>query len=590
MSAHLATGLFMDKMLINATQPEELRVAIVRDDVLYDLDLEPTGSQKNKANIYKGKITRVEPSLGAAFVEYGSKKQGFLPFKEIAPCVYYQDISHLERPTINDVVKEGQTLMVQVDKVERGNKGAAITTYISLAGCYLVYMPNNPKSGGISRRIEGEEREALKQALQNIDIPNSTSIIVRTAGVGKSPEELQWDVDALKNLWEAICQAYKQRSAPFLIHQEDDVIVRSIRDNLRKDISEIIVDMPEAYAKAKNYIEQVKPDYLERLKLYQDPTPLFSRFNVEHQAETAYQREVILPSGGSIVIDRTEALISVDINSAKSTKGGDIEETALHTNLEAATEIARQLRLRDLGGLIVIDFIDMASVRNQRAVENHLRDLLKFDRARVQLNRISRFGLLEMSRQRLKPSLTECSQIVCPRCKGVGSVRNIESLSLSMLRIIEEEALKHGSTAVEMQLPIEIATFILNEKRATLAEIEKRLQFEAYIIPNKYLETPDYKIVHTTEDSQTRKRVASYQLTTKPDFSYYRASNTTQAEPAIKSFTPTNRPSISKFGLLKQLWLKLVGTPKKEPALPIVHRPPANHAKGRRKRTNHHRR
>lgn len=540
-------------MLINATQPEELRVAIVRNHILYDLDLEPTGSLKKKANIYKARVTRIEPSLGAAFVDYGVQRQGFLPLKEISREYYDPQALHMDRPSITDVLHEGQELMIQIDKVERGNKGAALTTYITLAGCYLVFMPNNPKAGGISRRIEGEEREELKQVLNSLNIPDTAGIIVRTAGMGKSEEDLKWDLEVLKNQWEAIQRAYKQKPAPFLIHQEGDVVVRSIRDNLKKDIDEIIIDNTETYVKAKNYIEQVRPDFLSRLKLYQDTVPLFSRYNIEHQIETAFQREVALPSGGSIVIDRTEALISIDINSAKSTGGGDIEETALNTNLEAAAEIAKQLRIRDLGGLIVIDFIDMTPIRNQRAVENHLKDALRSDRARVQIGRISRFGLLEMSRQRLRPSLTEHSQILCPRCEGRGSVRSIESLALAMIRIIEEEALHEDTTRVEAQLPVEVATFLLNEKRNAILETEKRLQVEVIIIPNKFLETPDYKISKSTLDENQNRARSSYKLVNKPEFEYTKSTTRREDEPAIKQHMPIMDRNAEKQGLFSKI-------------------------------------
>ncbi|WP_454901106.1 ribonuclease E, partial [Aggregatibacter sp.] len=419
----------MKRMLINATQKEELRVALVDGQRLFDLDIESPGHEQKKANIYKGKITRVEPSLEAAFVDYGAERHGFLPLKEIAREYFPADYVYQGRPNIRDIISEGQEVIVQVNKEERGNKGAALTTFISLAGSYLVIMPNNPRAGGISRRIEGDERLELKDALSSLDVPEGVGLIVRTAGVGKSPEELQWDLKVLLHHWEAIKQASESRPAPFLIHQESDVIVRAIRDYLRRDIGEILIDSPKVYEKAKAHIKLVRPDFINRVKLYQGEVPLFSHYQIESQIESAFQREVRLPSGGSIVIDATEALTAIDINSARSTRGGDIEETALNTNLEAADEIARQLRLRDLGGLIVIDFIDMTPVRHQREVENRIRDAVRQDRARIQISRISRFGLLEMSRQRLSPSLGESSHHVCPRCQGTGKIRDNESLS-----------------------------------------------------------------------------------------------------------------------------------------------------------------
>ena len=429
----------MEKMLINATQPEEIRVALVKNNYLYDLDIDTSSDIKKKGNIYKAVVTRREPSLDAVFVEYGSKRQGFLPLKEIAAEYLSKNLDDYpdEKPPITTLIKEGQELLIQVDKEERGNKGAALTTFITLAGCYLVLMPNNPNSGGISRRIEGDERDELKETLNALQLPEEMGLIIRTAGVGKNHDELQADLDMLCNQWQSIKNAYNTQLAPCLIHQEGDVILRSIRDNLRKSIDEIIIDEHVSYIKAKQYIEQVKPDFLPNLKLYNSNIPLFSYHQVESQIETAYQREVALPSGGALVIDRTEALVSIDVNSAKATSGSDIETTAYNTNLEAANEIARQLRLRDLGGLVVIDFIDMNSSKNQREVENRLKDALKTDRARIQVGRISRFGLLEMSRQRLRLSLGEHAQETCPRCEGRGTARNIQSQSLSIVRLIE---------------------------------------------------------------------------------------------------------------------------------------------------------
>ena len=451
---------YMKRMLINATQPEELRVALVDGQRLYDLDIESGAREQKKANIYKGRITRIEPSLEAAFVDFGSERHGFLPLKEISR-EYFKKAPE-GRVNIKDVLSEGQEVIVQVEKEERGNKGAALTTFISLAGRYLVLMPNNPRAGGISRRIEGEERNELREALNGLVAPADMGLIVRTAGLGRSSEEMQWDLDYLLQLWTAIKEASLDRSAPFLIYQESNVIIRAIRDYLRQDIGEVLIDSVEAQDEALTFIRQVMPQYASKIKLYEDSVPLFNRFQIESQIETAFQRVVELPSGGSIVIDPTEALVSIDINSARATKGSDIEETALQTNLEAAEEIARQLRLRDIGGLIVIDFIDMTPAKNQRAVEEKVRECLEADRARVQVGRISRFGLLEMSRQRLRPSLGESSGIVCPRCNGTGIIRDVESLSLAILRLIEEEALKDRTAEVRAQVPIPVAAFLLN--------------------------------------------------------------------------------------------------------------------------------
>ncbi|MGB5495858.1 MAG: ribonuclease E, partial [Sedimenticolaceae bacterium] len=487
----------MKRMLINATQPEELRVAIVDGQRLYNLDIESPGREMKKANIYKGRITRIEPSLEAAFVEYGSERHGFLPMKEISRSYFDEEAFDAGRRAINELLKEGQEVVVQVEKEERGNKGAALTTFLSLAGRYLVLMPNNPRAGGVSRRIEGQDRSELREAMSSLEIPDGMGLIVRTAGVGKSAEELQWDLDYLLQLWNAIAQSGAERKAPFLIYQESNVIIRSIRDHLRADIGEIVVDRPEIYAQAQQFIEQVMPKYLRKLRLYEDEVPLFSRYQIESQIESAFRRELRLPSGGSIVIDHSEALTSIDINSARATKGADIEETALNTNLEAADEVARQLRLRDLGGLFVIDFIDMTPSRNQREVENRLREAMKEDRARVQIGRISRFGLLEMSRQRLRPSLGESAHQVCPRCDGHGYVRSVDSLALSILRILEEEALKENTGRVTAQLPVEVATFLLNEKRQMIADAEKRHDISIVLIPNRNLETPKYEIERT---------------------------------------------------------------------------------------------
>ena len=501
----------MKRMLINATQKEELRVALVDGQRLFDLDIESPGHEQKKANIYKGKITRVEPSLEAAFVDYGAERHGFLPLKEIAREYFPADYVFQGRPNIRDILTEGQEVIVQVNKEERGNKGAALTTFVSLAGSYLVIMPNNPRAGGISRRIEGDERIELKEALSSLDVPEGVGLIVRTAGVGKSPEELQWDLKVLLHHWEAIKQASQSRPAPFLIHQESDVIVRAIRDYLRRDIGEILIDSPKVFEKAKAHIKLVRPDFINRVKLYQGEVPLFSHYQIESQIESAFQREVRLPSGGSIVIDVTEALTAIDINSARSTRGGDIEETALNTNLEAADEIARQLRLRDLGGLVVIDFIDMTPVRHQREVENRIRDAVRQDRARIQISRISRFGLLEMSRQRLSPSLGESSHHVCPRCQGTGKVRDNESLSLSILRLIEEEALKENTKQVHTIVPVQIASYLLNEKRKAVHSIEKRHDVDIIVVPNEAMETPHFSVFRVREGEELNE--LSYNLT-----------------------------------------------------------------------------
>jgi ribonuclease E len=554
----------MEKMLINATQSEEIRVALVKDNHLYDLDIDCPSDIKKKGNIYKAIVTRREQSLDAVFVEYGAKRQGFLPVKEIAPEYFNKNIKDYgdEKPPITALIREGQELLIQVDKEERGNKGAALTTFITLAGCYLVLMPNNPNSGGISRRIEGDDRDELRETLNSLQLPEEMGLIIRTAGVGKNQEDLQDDLTMLCNQWQAIQHAYTTQLAPCLIHQEGDVIIRSIRDNLRKSISEIIIDDQISYVKAKQYIEQVKPDFLPHLKLYNNPVPLFNFYQIESQIETAYQREVLLPSGGALVIDRTEALVSIDINSAKATSGADIEATALNTNLEAADEIARQLRLRDLGGLVVIDFIDMGSGKNQRDVENRLKEALKADRARIQVGRISRFGLLEMSRQRLRLSLGEAAQEVCPRCEGRGTVRNIQSHGLSIVRLIEEEALKEKTAEVHVQLPVEMATFIMNEKREFILNIEKRHGVHVLIIANPYLQTPQYSITRMKEDNVGKNKKPSYTLIQQPEVTLVRdASDAIKLdEPAVKSFGSLHpmkkRP---QAGLFKRLWTNIFG-------------------------------
>ena len=488
-------------MLINATHSEELRVALVDGQRMFDLDIESGAREQKKANIYRGRITRVEPSLEAAFVDYGSERHGFLPLKEISR-EYFKDQSQSSRSSIRELVKEGQEIVVQVDKEERGNKGAALTTFISLAGRYLVLMPNNPRAGGISRRIEGEERSQLRDVMNQLTVPAESGVIVRTAGIGRSAEDIQWDLDYLQQLWDSITVASDKQPAPFLIYQESNVIIRAMRDYLRPDIGEVLIDEPKVYQDVLTFVQQVMPSYENKIKLYDQETPLFNRFQIESQIETAFQREVTLPSGGAIVIDPTEALVSIDINSARATKGSDIEETALNTNLEAAEEIARQLRLRDMGGLVVIDFIDMGPMRNQRAVENKLRDSLKLDRARVQVGRISRFGLMEMSRQRLRPSLGETSGIVCPRCSGQGSIRDVGSLALSIIRLINEEASKDRSAEIRVVLPVNMATYLLNEKRAEILEVEKTAGVRIVIIPNPQMETPHFEVSRLRDDHE----------------------------------------------------------------------------------------
>ena len=503
----------MKRMLINATQPEELRVALVDGQQLYDLDIESTRREQKKSNIYKGKVVRIEPSLEAAFVDYGSTRHGFLPFKEIARTLFKKG-GEGGRGSIKEQIEVGQEFIVQVEKEERGNKGAALTTFISLAGRYLVLMPNNPRAGGVSRQIEGEDRSDAREAMSSLEIPQGMGLILRTAGVGKSSEELQWDLDFLLQLWDKIKESAHERSAPFLIYQESDVIIRAIRDYLRNDVAEIWVDDPDAYQRAKEFMQQVMPHNLNKLKLYKEVDPLFNRYQIEGQIESAYAREVKLPSGGSLIIDHTEALTSIDINSARATGGEDIEATALNTNLEASDEVARQLRLRDLGGLIVIDFIDMMNNRNQREVENRLKEALKIDRARVQIGRISRFGLLEMSRQRLRPSLGESSHLPCPRCSGQGTIRGVESISLAVLRILEEEAMKDLTAKVIARVPVKTASYLLNEKRQPLLEIEQRLDVELIILPDESMETPHYEVerVRLSEAGQESYKQASYKM------------------------------------------------------------------------------
>jgi len=503
----------MKRMLINATHPEELRVALVDGQRLFDLDIESSSREQKKANIYKGRITRVEPSLEAAFVDFGAERHGFLPLKEISKEYFKKSPGQIEgKINIKEVIAEGQEVIVQVDKEERGNKGAALTTFISLAGRYLVLMPNNPRAGGISRRIEGEDRAQLKEAMNDVQVPKSMGIIVRTAGIGRTTEELQWDLDYLVQFWEAITQAAGERKAPFLIHQESNVIIRAVRDYLRQDIGEVLIDSASVYEDVLSFVRAVMPSFENKIKLYKDEIPLFSRYQIEGQIETAFDREVKLPSGGSIVIDPTEALVSIDINSSRATKGHDIEETAFQTNLEAAEEIARQLRLRDMGGLIVIDFIDMTPAKHQREVEQKMREALEIDRARVQVGKISRFGLLEMSRQRLRPSLGETRSEVCPRCEGQGTIRGIESLALSIMRLIYEESSKEKTSEVRAVVPVSVATFLLNEKRKQLADIEARQDVSVVVVPVPHMETPHFEIIRIRQDEAAPEHISSHQV------------------------------------------------------------------------------
>jgi ribonuclease E len=562
----------MTRILINATHPEELRVALVDGATLYDLDVDRRKVQ-TKSNIYSGIITHVAPALEAAFVNYGAERHGFLPLKEISPEYFAASASGAnERPNIKDLVHEGQKIMVQIEKEERGNKGAALTTFISLAGCYLVLMPNNPSAGGISRRIEGDDRSSLREIINALQLPENMGVIIRTAGVGRTGEELQWDLDILLKFWEAIKSAVDERQPPFLIHQEGDVVIRTIRDYLRQEVSEILIDSEEVYQKAKKYVERVKPMMVDRIKLYQDKVPLFNRFQIENQIETAHERLIRLASGGSIVIDHTEALVSIDINSAKATKGCDIEETAFNTNLEAAVEIARQLRLRDLSGLIVIDFIDMGSIRNQREVENKLREALKMDRARVQIGRISRFGLLEMSRQRLRTSLEESTHTRCPRCNGHGTIRSVESLALSVIRLMEEDAIKPKTAQIQAQVPIEVASYLLNEKREALIQIEQRHKVSISVIPNQHFETPQYKVERIkTDEALALNATPSYELAVTPEITVPTQTSTATEtkQPAVKEFdiAAATQP-LKKWNPIKNLlnWLsKKLAPPKKAP-------------------------
>ncbi len=573
----------MKRMLINATQPEELRVALVDGQWLYDLDIENRNRQQKKANIYKGRVTRVEPSLEAAFVDYGAERHGFLPLKEISR-EYFTRGGDNDRVRIKDVIKEGTEVIVQVDKEERGNKGAALTTFISLAGRYLVLMPNNPRAGGISRRIEGEDRAELKDALSSITVPSGMGVIIRTAGVGRSPEELQWDLNYLLKLWASVDDAAKSAQAPAFLFQESNVIIRAIRDYLRDDVGEVVVDNKEAYDLAAGFVQQVMPNYRHKVKFYDNDIPLFNRYQIESQIETAFQREVKLPSGGSIVIDITEALVSIDINSSRATKGGDIEETALQTNLEAADEIARQLRLRDVGGLIVIDFIDMQPARNQRAVEDRVRNALMMDRARVQIGRISRFGLLEMSRQRLRPSLGETHSRVCPRCSGQGTIRGTRSLALSVLRLVEEEAQKERSAEIRAIAPVSVATYLLNEKRKTISGIEQRNNTRVVIVPNADMVTPHFEVQRLRDDDEgtletSYKIVSSYEDQSNDDTNQ---KPVVAPQPLVQPLAhsepapaPVAKKKVSQPGLLERLInaLKSLFAPQEKA--------PAKQAKGR---------
>lgn len=553
------------KMLINAAQQEELRVALVDGQKLYDLDIESVGKEQKKANIYKARVTRYEPSLEALFLDFGSQRHGFLPVREVAKELQVDE--HGNDLNIKEAFPEGRELLIQVDKEERGTKGAALTTFISLAGSYLVLMPNNPRAGGVSRRIEGDERNELKEALSALPIPEGMGLIIRTAGVGRNVDELKWDLEVLLSQWTAIEKAAEQRPAPSLIYQESNVVLRAMRDYLRPDIDEVLIDDSEVYEEVKTHVQMVRPDFVQRIKLYQDVIPLFSRYQIESQIESAFRRNVVLPSGGSIVIDQTEALVSVDINSAKATRGGDIEETALHTNLEAADEVARQLRLRDIGGLIVIDFIDMTSIKHQKMVENRLRDAIRTDRARTQTTRISRFGLLEMSRQRLRSVLGTTNHSTCPRCEGQGSIRTVESLALSVLRVIEEEAIKDNTGEVRAELPLDLATYLVNEKREALSATEKRHTVRILIIPNAELQTPAYSVerlrideMHSRGAEHLSYKTPKKQQGQSNEYSYSTATQASRAEPAVRGIVPTiPRPKAQTPGLIKRLWGTMFG-------------------------------
>ncbi len=585
----------MKRMLVNATQEEELRVALVDGQRIYDLDVELPSREQKKANIYKGKITRVEPSLEACFVEYGADRHGFLPLKEVSKEYFKTQAAASGKLNIRELLNEGQDIIVQVEKEERGTKGAALTTFVSLAGRFLVLMPNNPRAGGVSRRIEGEDRDQLREALEAVDIPENMGAIVRTAGVGRSTEELQWDLANLQEVWKAIEAAAEGRPAPFLIYQESKAIIRALRDYLNDDIGEILVDSPAIFAEAQEYMQRFMPASLRKLKLYEEDVPLFTRFQIENQIESAHSHKVNLPSGGSVVIDPTEALVSIDINSARATRGGDIETTAFNTNLEAADEIARQLRLRDLGGLIVIDFIDMLSQKNQRAVEDRLRDAVKQDRARIQIGRLSRFGLLEMSRQRLRPSISDATHIACPRCSGMGSIRGVESLALAILRLIGEEARKDRTAKVIAQLPVDVATYLMNEKREWLHNIEAKGGVQVVLIPNKYIETPAYDIrrIRDDETQLLENSIVSHQLAVQPLVDVDGIANRNEAKaaapaPVVTSavaslppppsiaqevIAPPPAAAVEQIGILVRLWRFFfggAGSPPVEEKKPVT--------------------
>ena len=580
----------MKRMLFNATQQEELRVAIVNGQKLIDIDIETTGRELRKSNIYKGVITRIEPSLEACFVNYGEERHGFLPFKEVARG-YFKEGIDVRNASIKDALREGQEIMVQVEKEERGNKGAALTTFISLAGRYLVLMPNNPRGGGVSRRVEGEERQELRETMDKLDLPTGMSVIARTAGIGRNVDELQWDLNYLMQLWTAIDGAGKSAPGAFLIYQESSLVIRAIRDYFQPDIGEILIDTDDIYEQAQQFMSHVMPDMVHRVKRYSDDVPLFSRFQIEHQIETAYSRTVPLPSGGAIVIDHTEALVSVDVNSARSTRGSDIETTAFNTNCEAAEEVARQLRLRDLGGLIVIDFIDMENAKNQREVETRLKDSLRYDRARVQMGKISRFGLMELSRQRLRPSLSEGSHVTCPRCNGTAHIRDTESSALQVLRIIQEEAMKENSAAIHVQVPVDVAAFLLNEKRGEILKIETRHRVTVILIPNTHLETPHYKLDRLKHDDPRLEEVhASYAMAEQADTDIgYSKSQKVEAKPRqeamVKSITPDTAPQVERKEIAapaavpalttsapesEGFFAKILGFFRSKPAEPVV--------------------
>jgi len=608
----------MKRMLFNATQQEELRVAIVDGQKLIDIDIETAGREQRKSNIYKGVITRIEPSLEACFVSYGEDRHGFLPFKEVARS-YFREGVDVRNASVKEALREGQEIMVQVEKEERGNKGAALTSFISLAGRYLVLMPNNPRGGGVSRRVEGEERQELRETMDKLDLPQGMSVIARTAGIGRTVEELQWDLNYLMQLWRAIEGASKAATGAFLIYQESSLVIRAIRDYFQPDIGEILIDTDEIYEQAHQFMSHVMPDMVHRVKRYSDDVPLFSRFQIEHQIETAYSRTVPLPSGGAIVIDHTEALVSIDVNSARATRGSDIETTAFHTNCEAADEVARQLRLRDLGGLIVIDFIDMEVSKNQREVEQRLKDALHHDRARVQMGKISRFGLMELSRQRLRPSLSEGSHVTCPRCSGTGHIRDTESSALQVLRIIQEEAMKENSAAIHVQVPVDVAAFLLNEKRGEVLKIETRHRITVILIPNKHLETPHYKLERIKhDDPRLEDHAASYTMAeaAETDMSFskrHKEEAKPRQEAVVKTITPDqpaplveHKPEAAKApaprsaqraaaptaapaekGFFAKLISFFTGGDKEEPVQPkapvIVTKAPANAERGDRK-------